>query len=240
MILKGDALDLILKLKERPFLIATDPPYAFGGEGKEHALGATVAIVLRESAKRLQRGGWMLVMCASSWRSIAYMVESVRNVVDPVRLATWTKPESKTRVSTRGWRWASVSVIAFRKGRASASLAMPVVDTLDHIEAPAVMNGRRAELPTSVAEWMVTPFAKPGELMLDPFAGSGKIVTAAEKCGMKAIGFEESLAEVSSRTKGGVDIVGSPGGGVTTPHRGRDQRTRQANDLAMPPVPGGV
>jgi len=192
VILKGDALNLIAGLKERPFLIATDPPYAFGVDEKEHALSATVAIVLRESAKRLQRGGWMLVMCASSWRSVAYMVESVRNVVTPVRLATWTKPESKTKlVSVKGWRWATALVIAFRKGKAAP---LPTVATLDHIEAPIVMNGRRAELPTSVAEWMVAPFAQQGAFMLDPFAGSGKLVTAAEKYGMMAVGFEESPA----------------------------------------------
>jgi len=67
-------------------LIVTDPPYAFGGSGAEHALSATVAIVLRESALRLKRGRWMLVMCAASWRSTAYMVESVRGVLDPVRI----------------------------------------------------------------------------------------------------------------------------------------------------------
>jgi len=57
MITQGDALDLISSFEEKPFLIATDPPYAFGADAKEHALSATVAVVLREAAKRLQRGG---------------------------------------------------------------------------------------------------------------------------------------------------------------------------------------
>lgn len=55
MILKGDALDLISQFDREPDLIVTDPPYAFGGAGGEHALSATVAIVLRESAKRLSK-----------------------------------------------------------------------------------------------------------------------------------------------------------------------------------------
>jgi hypothetical protein len=38
-----------------PFdLIVTDPPYAFGGSGTEHAISATVATVLRESAQAPQ------------------------------------------------------------------------------------------------------------------------------------------------------------------------------------------
>lgn len=186
-IIKGNALDLILQLQEAPDLIVTDPPYAFGGSGGEHALSATVAIVLREAATRLKKGRWMLVMCASSWRSTAYMVESVRSVVEPVRIATWCKPSARTKVDTTGWKWASVNVIAFRKGKAIDDC--PACD-LDHITAAPITKGRRAELPPEVAMWMVKPFAVKGGLLIDPFAGSGAILKAAQNCKMQAIGYE--------------------------------------------------
>jgi DNA modification methylase len=189
MIRAGDSLDLMLAETARPDLIVTDPPYAFGGSGSEHAISATVAVVLREAAVRLAKGRWMLVMCASSWRSTAYMVEAVRGVVEPVRIATWCKPAARTKVETAGWKWASVKVIAFRKGKALDDCA---ASDLDHITAPPVINGRRAELPHEVATWMVRPFAVPGGIMLDPFAGSGAILRAAEQCGMQAIGYEQN------------------------------------------------
>lgn len=192
MILKGHALDLIEQLTETPDLIVTDPPYAFGGSGPEHAVSATVATVLRESARRLAKGRWMLVMCAASYRSQAYMVEAVRGLVEPVRIATWCKPKARTKVQTIGWAWASVSVIAFRKGKA---LEQEADNGLDHITAEPVMNGRRAELPAEVAYWMVAPYAVPGGLCLDPFAGSGKILTAAKTCGMRALGYEQNPLE---------------------------------------------
>lgn len=184
---RGHALDLIESLEYTPDLIVTDPPYAFGGSGTEHAISATVATVLRESAKRLKKGRWMLVMCAASYRSQAYMVESVRGIVEPVRIATWCKPKARTKVDTEGWKWASVSVIAFRKGKAE-----PLRDsnTLDHITAEPFMAGRRAELPADVADWMVAPYAVPGGFMLDPFAGSGALLRAANESGMRALGFE--------------------------------------------------
>lgn len=191
MIFRGDALELITSQNARLALVATDPPYAFGGSGDEHAISATVAIVLREAAQRLAKGRWMLVMCASSWRSTSYMVEAVRGVVEPVRIATWCKPAARTKVETTGWKWASVNVIAFRKGKAIGDC--PASD-LDHITSPPVINGRRAELPREVATWMVKPFAVPGELMLDPFAGSGALVAAASECGMTAIGYEKQAA----------------------------------------------
>ena len=187
MIHKGHALDLMGTLGEAPDLIVTDPPYAFGGTGDEHAISATVAVVLRESAIRLKKGRWMLVMCAASWRSTAYMVESVRGIVEPVRIVTWCKPTARTKVKTTGWKWASVNVIAFKKGKAIDLISEP---RLDHITAAPVMNGRRAELPIEVARWMVEPYSVPGGVMFDPFAGSGALLDAATRCGMRAIGFD--------------------------------------------------
>lgn len=189
MIVKGHALDLIEQLEEAPDLVATDPPYAFGGAGDEHAISATVATVLRESARRLKKGRWMLVMCAASWRSQAYMVEAVRGIVEPVRVATWCKPEARTKVRTTGWSWTSVKVIAFKKGKALDIEPLPY-GYKDHITWEPVMNGRRAELPWEVADWMVAPFCVKGGLCLDPFAGSGKILHAAEDRGMRTIGYE--------------------------------------------------
>lgn len=188
---KGDALDLITAMTERPDLVVTDPPYALRGDGDEHAISATVAIVLREAAVRLKKGGWMLVMCASSWRSQAYMVESVRGIVEPVRTLTWCKPVAKTKARTSGPAFASVQVLVFKKGKSE----VPPGFMLDHITAPVVMNGRRAELPWQVADWMVTAYGKEGDLILDPFAGSGAILSAAERYAMRAIGFEKSPIE---------------------------------------------
>lgn len=189
MIVRGDALDLISSFDRAPDLIVTDPPYAFGGSGEEHAISATVAVVLRESAARLRKGRWMLVFCASSWRSTSYMVEAVRGLVEPVRIATWCKPAARTKAVTAGWRWASVNVVLFRKGKADVSES---VETLDHILEPPLTVGRRAQLPPSVAMWAVEPFAVPMGLFLDPFAGSGALVDAAVRCDMEAIGFEKN------------------------------------------------
>ena len=191
---KGDALDLISALAETPDIIVTDPPYALRGDGDEHAISATVAIVLREAAARLRKGGWMLVMCASSWRSQAYMVESVRGILEPIRTLTWCKPVARTRAKTSGPAFASVQVLVFKKGKSDTEAC----EQLDHITAPVVTNGRRAELPPEVADWMVRAYGRPGQLLLDPFAGSGAILAAAERAGLASIGFEKNpLAEAA-------------------------------------------
>lgn len=191
-LMEGDSLDLVLDFPEKIDLLVTDPPYAFGGSGGEHELSATVAVVLREAAQRMERGSWAVIFAASSWRSTSYMVDAVRGILDPVRIGTWVKPESRTKVATSGWRWASVNAIAFRKGK---SRDLEASTQLDHITAEPVKNGRRAELPPEVALWAVAPFAVPGGVFLDPFAGSGMLPRAAAAAGMRAYGFERNPAK---------------------------------------------
>lgn len=192
-IVYGHALDLIESVGTID-LLATDPPYAMGGDGAEHATGAVVATVLREAGKRLRKGGWAVVFSASSWRSTYYMVEAVRNVLEPVRIGTWVKPVARSKVRTPGWAWASVNVIAFRRPGAPG-IGVPS-DLLDYIVAAPLIVGRRAQLPPEVADWAVAPFAVPDGLMLDPFAGSGALCDAASRAGMDSLGFE--IGEVAA------------------------------------------
>ncbi|NIU03784.1 MAG: hypothetical protein GWN29_05030 [Gammaproteobacteria bacterium] len=188
-IIEGHAIDLISDVGALD-LVVTDPPYAFGGSGPEHELSATVAVVLRECANRLARGAWMCVFSASSWRAINYVVEATRGIVSPVRIATWAKPVAKTKVRTVGWDWASVALVALRKGPKNRKELAAGSGYIDHIAQRPITRGRRAQLPQDVAEWAVAPFVVRGGLFLDPFAGSGALVDAAESMGMDASGFE--------------------------------------------------
>lgn len=185
---RGHCVDLIQKVEELD-LVVTDPPYAFTGSGPEHEMTATVAIALRECATRLKRGSWMVVFCASSWRSVNYTVEAVRGILDPVRFGTWVKPNPRSRVVIPGWKWGAVTVIAMRKGPKNRKELAPS-EIKDWIEAEPVYKGRRAQLPPEVCDWAVEPFAIPGGRFLDPFAGSGALVDAAARCDMEAMGFE--------------------------------------------------
>jgi DNA modification methylase len=194
-LLEIDALDWLMSdaARDHSFdLIVTDPPYAFSGQGAEHEMTATVAVVLRESAKLLKPGGWALVMCAASWRGTAYMVEALRGVLVPIRIATWCKPAAKTKTRTAGWAWASVNVVAFRNGKNGEGHSPG--EMLDHITAAPLLQkqNRRAQLPPEVADWLVRPFAIEGGVLFDPFAGSGEILRAANRAGMTGLGAERS------------------------------------------------
>jgi DNA modification methylase len=57
------------------------------------------------------------------------------------------------------------------------------------------------EKPVELAGHAIRLFTNPGEIVLDPFAGSGSTLEAAKLCGRKAIGIEleERFAEMASR-----------------------------------------
>lgn len=192
----GDALELVNDFEHKIDLLVSDPPYTFGGDGDEHALSAVVAVVLREAALKLRPAAWAVVFAAASWRSTFYMVEALRGVCEPRRIGTWVKPRAHTRVSTSGWRWASVNAVVLqrRAGHHSRARRGGDVDELDYVSAPPARDGRRAQLPLDVAEWAVAPFAVAGGVMLDPFAGSGALPVAAARHGMHAYGFDQKAA----------------------------------------------
>jgi len=198
----GDALAHLGNMQEPYDVVITDPPYAFGGEGDEHAISATVAIVLREAARRLSTGGWFVIMCAASLRSEDYMRESIRGLgLTPVRRLAWVKPKTRTKVKAAGWQWASVSVLVYRKGKADR---LDEVDDFDWIEHEIVTKGRRAQLPDKVADWMVAPFSD-ASMVLDPFSGSGAVLAACKRLGVASVGFEKRPEDVL------------PGARITTP-----------------------
>lgn len=192
---RGNAIDLVQAHKQERFdLLVSDPPYSFGGGPTEHALSATVATALRESAQLVHPGGYAVIFSASSWRSLSFIVEAMRGVMSPVRIATWAKPQARTKVRTPGWSWNSVDVILFRPCQ-TKSIKRETSSIPDFILMEPIRNGRRAALPLAVANWAVEPFAVPGGKALDPFTGTGALLLAAESFGMTGLGFELGYPE---------------------------------------------
>jgi site-specific DNA-methyltransferase (adenine-specific) len=75
-------------------------------------------------------------------------------------------------------------VLFFEKGkRKLADLGIA-----DIIDAPRVINGYPAEKPPAVAEVLVTQSTAPGELVIDPFMGSGSAGVAALRNGRDFLG----------------------------------------------------
>jgi site-specific DNA-methyltransferase (adenine-specific) len=63
------------------------------------------------------------------------------------------------------------------------------------------MNGHPTPKPYGWMMWAVTLASRPGEMILDPFCGSGTTLAAAKQCGRRAIGIEleERYCELAVR-----------------------------------------
>jgi len=56
--------------------------------------------------------------------------------------------------------------------------------------AKDVFTGHKSQKPIQLMEELVEKFTKPGQLIIDPFAGSGSTLVAAQKLGRQYIGIE--------------------------------------------------
>jgi len=75
----------------------------------------------------------------------------------------------------------------FRLNRKSG----PVTDVWNFATVPPYAGKHPCEKPTSMLTHMIEATSRPGDLILDPFAGSGSTLRAAKDAGRRAIGIEQ-------------------------------------------------
>ena len=104
-------------------------------------------------------------------------------------------------------------ILFFEKGKRK----LANLGTADIIEAPRVHNGYPAEKPVAVSEVLVSQSSEPGEVVVDPFMGSGSAGVAAVKNGRHFWGNDvcaEAVAITEARLKeaGAVPDLDAPRG----------------------------
>jgi site-specific DNA-methyltransferase (adenine-specific) len=89
-------------------------------------------------------------------------------------------------------------ILFFEKGKRKLN----DLGTADIIESPRVYNGYPTEKPVEVSEVLVGQSTQPGELVVDPFMGSGSVGVAALRCGRSFAGSDicaEAVAVACAR-----------------------------------------
>jgi site-specific DNA-methyltransferase (adenine-specific) len=180
-----------------------DPPYAVGTPVRGREDGAAGSVfgplafmnkTLARSAKLLRPGG--IVMIFADWRrmpDLAYICSTVG--LRPSTQIAWVR----TRPGTGGLFRSSWDPILI------ASRGVP-----DAIDRAAIRNVVEAnypskrrhpyEKPVEVYDHVLQRICRPGDLVLDPFAGSGNSRVSAEKLGLRWRGcdVDPDFAEVAS------------------------------------------
>lgn len=189
-VLQGDCTRILKELpSECVDLVLTDPPYGvcyqdrFGrtvanDDDPRRVLGAFTDLyrVLKQDRLCISFYGWGQVDAFfHAWRRAGFR---------PVGHIVWAK-EYASRTRYLNYRHEQAYVLA--KGRPT----LPV-EPLDDIQ-PWVYSGN-VEHPTQKAADILTPlieaFTSPGQIVLDPFAGSGSTLVAAAMLGRGYLGIE--------------------------------------------------
>lgn len=206
-IIQGDCLDILKDLPSSSAdLILTDPPYfvryrdSFGRSiandvNPESVLGAF------DDLYRILKPNRFCV-CFYGWSKVnAFFDAWTKAGFRPVGHLVWHKDyASKTGYVSYTHEQAYVLV----KGN-PAKPECPIADV-----QPWEYSGNRlhpTEKAVSVLQPLVRSFSEPGDLVLDPFAGSGSSLVAAALSGRSALGIEleEKYCNLIRRRLGGVE-----------------------------------
>jgi site-specific DNA-methyltransferase (adenine-specific) len=219
----GDAVDWLRQLpSESVQLLVTDPPYE--SLEKHRAIGTTT----RLKHSKASSNDWFAIFPNTRFLDLFVEVHRVlaRNshfylycdqetmfvakpLAEHVGFKFW-KPIvwDKKRIGM-GYHYRAryEFVLFFEKGKRRLN----DLGVSDIIEASRVTNGYPSEKPASVSEVLIRQSTSPGELVVDPFMGSGSAGVAALTLGRHFAGNDLSVHAVTiARTRlleaGGIDV----------------------------------
>jgi len=205
----GDCRDLCHAGLIKPSLIVTDPPFdaithAGARTGSADRVLVDFASVTQEELLEYFKllatvcSGWQIAFV--DWRHVGYLEAHLpKDVLELVRFGVWVKPNGMPQYSgdrpAMGWEAIAFMHPPGKKkwnggGRSSVFTC--------NFEQDGRVHPTQKPLPL-VGE-LLNLFANPGDLVFDPFMGSGTTLMAAKLRGINAIGCEidESHCEAAA------------------------------------------
>jgi DNA modification methylase len=218
----GDCREILPTLDVVDHVI-TDPPYSEHVHAKEwvaHALTDrahrrntpdAIGFAPIDEATRAAIAGFLAMSCRR-WALLFCDVESSHRWherlevagLDYVRTALWVKPDATPQFSgDRPAAGAEAIAIAHRKGakRWNGGGSRGVFNHCILERGRSVGRVHPTQKPESLMRELVQLFTDEGDLIIDPFAGSGTTLVAAKRLGRRAIGIElqEQYAEIAAK-----------------------------------------
>jgi DNA modification methylase len=209
---EGDALETLITLPDTTFdLIVSDPPYGIGAnnfgdqaalshnyDDSLHTVMDLLAGVLKETYRVAKAEAHAYFFC--DIRHWAVLAERARQV----EWYTWATPliwykgnQGLLPRPNHGPRRTYEAILYCIKGDKEISTPYHDIICIDQ----GTDHEHAAQKPADLYEFLLRRSVRPGDHILDPFAGSGTIFTAANRCQCIATGIELDPANVGLASK---------------------------------------
>lgn len=208
----GDCRDILPTLGKVDAVV-TDPPYSisvagsnqirrdgsrkldfFEGDDDWQTMTALVLGVWGECLDHLKPDGSAYAYCGH--RQFGPLIEAAEARGYSTRFLVWTKPCPPPAMKGNGYRAAAeLCVYAFGQGRTFAGVQVPnviVSDTFRHGQPGKVDHP--TQKPLATIQPLVEHCTRPGDVVLDPFMGSGTTGVACVSASRVFIGMEKEPA----------------------------------------------
>lgn len=213
----ADCLDVLASLEPQSVdAVLTDPPYSSGGR-RENARSIRRSMLRETSDEEWIRGDamstngftWLMRSCGLQWRRLLVPGGHALSFIDwrmwPTLAAALESADLRQHPAIV-WDKAAIGmgtvfrnqhefVVHMSAGNPREPYRRDVANVLRYA---AVRNGTHpTEKPEPLLRTLLSVVATEGQLVLDPFAGSGSTLAAARSLGMRSIGVEadERFAE---------------------------------------------
>jgi site-specific DNA-methyltransferase (adenine-specific) len=208
-IINGDSAIVATTIEGPIHAIITDPPYGMAfrsgsaqtAEGKKwvediandgdlySALATFFAAMIPLVANTADEAE-MYVFCR--WSMIQAWVDAV-NALDPFvvkNVLIWDKGTPGMGDVEANWGFSYEAIVYAKKGRRPIPHRRSSILTIDR--TPSNQHIHPTQKPVALLEILIRMSTDPGDLVVDPFAGSGSTIVAAERLGRRGIGIELS------------------------------------------------
>jgi len=208
----GDCRGIVPKLKERADLVLTDPPYGVdlptSGKAYKHLKRDEIFEdreyetddMLREAFKVMfdnlkdDRHAYVFIASARK-RDITLLLVEAGFEVDDI-LLIWSKGTSSSAANSDGWSRSYEGILHCMKG--SRPLNRNPLDVLNYKIVPSRIRIHPTEKPVALLQMLIEVSTLPGELVIDPFAGSGAVGEAAFRAKRDSILVEKDEGSYNS------------------------------------------
>lgn len=208
-LINGDCLEVLRKIdNESVSAIITDPPYNISKDNDFKTMGRAgidfgewdkdfdLTSWIIEASLKIKKGGNIVIF--NTWKNMSYIAKALEeNGFEVKDLIRWKKTNAMPR--NRDRRFISdyeVAVWAVKKGgkwtfnRLSDTYEIPEIVGGLTPKSEKIYGGHPTQKPIYVMKWIIERLTNEGDVILDPFMGSGSTGIACLETGRKFIGIE--------------------------------------------------